>query len=226
MQAAIKRVEARIEAACRRAGRKREEVTLVAVSKTFPVETVARAYAAGLRIFGENRPQELKNKVLALSDDIEWQFIGHLQTNKIKYVAGSVQLIHSVDRMHLAQALSDFAETKNLVQPVLVQVNISAEEAKHGFKPEEAVERYLEIAALPGLKVKGLMGMAPFTDDEVRVRSAFKTLRHIREELTRQAPQVVCSELSMGMSGDFEIAIEEGSTIIRVGTALFGSRGR
>ncbi len=226
MRAAIERVEARIEAACRRAGRKREEVTLVAVSKTFPVETVAQAYAAGLRIFGENRPQELKNKVLALPDDIEWHFIGHLQTNKIKYVAGKAQLIHSVDSMHLAQALSDYAVSKQLTETILVQVNVSEEISKHGFEPDEAPERFLEIAALPGLQVKGLMGMAPFSDDEARVRSAFRKLRTIQNAIVQQVPQADSSALSMGMSGDFEIAIEEGSTIIRVGTALFGSRGR
>ncbi len=226
MQAAIERVEARMEAACRRSGRSRSDVKLVAVSKTFPVETVAKAYAAGLRVFGENRPQELKNKVLALPDDIEWHFIGHLQTNKIKYVAGKAQLIHSVDSMHLARALSDFAQTKNIKPEVLVQVNTSAEASKHGFEPDEAPERFLEISELPGLQVKGLMAMAPFTDEETRVRSAFRKLKAIQTAVLRQAPAALCAELSMGMSGDFEIAIEEGSTIIRVGTALFGSRGR
>ncbi len=226
MRAAIERVEARIEAACQRSGRNRNTVKLVAVSKTFPVETVAKAYAAGLRIFGENRPQELKNKVLALPDDIEWHFIGHLQTNKIKYVAGKAQLIHSVDSMHLAQALSAFAQSRDIKPEVLVQVNTSAEASKHGFGPDEAAERFLEINELPGLQVKGLMTMAPFTDDETSVRAAFRKLRAIQSAILQQAPRALCAELSMGMSGDFEIAIEEGSTIIRVGTALFGSRGR
>jgi len=226
MQRAIEQVERRIEQACKRSGRHREEVKLVAVSKTFPPETVAEAYEHGLRIFGENRPQEFKNKVLALPVDIEWHFIGHLQTNKVKYVAGKAQLIHSVDSVRVAEAISLFAVSRKFVQDILIEVNTSGERAKQGFVLQEAADRFLEIQNLPGLRLKGLMTIAPFTQNTDSVHEAFKKLKQLQTEICRQVSAENCSELSMGMSGDFETAIEEGSTIIRVGTALFGSRGR
>lgn len=223
---AIARVKERIEAACVRSGRNSDEVTLIAVSKTFPAEVVRQAYDAGLRVFGENRPQELRDKARLLPDDIEWHFIGHLQTNKIKYVVPRAALIHSVDTVHLAQALEQFAEKRSLTVPVLLEVNTSGESTKFGFDPAEVTEAFDKIKELKHLQVKGLMTIGPLTDDQQQIRQAFKTLANLREALVKAFPEHALPFLSMGMSGDFEIAIEEGSTHIRVGTAIFGARGR
>ena len=222
----IRDIEERISKACERSGRKREDVTLIAVSKTFPAETVREAYEAGLRVFGENRPQELREKSQLLPDDIEWHFIGHLQTNKIKYVLPTARLIHSVDSLHLAQALSEFAQKKNLQVPILLEVNTSGEASKFGFKPEETAQAFSQINALPHLELRGLMTIGPLTDDAGRIRKAFRELRTLRDEVRKQWGVEKTAILSMGMSGDFEIAIEEGATHIRLGTAIFGKRGK
>ncbi len=226
MKDAIARVQERIEAACARSGRKADEVTLIAVSKTFPAEVVRQAYDAGLRVFGENRPQELRDKARLLPEDIEWHFIGHLQTNKIKYVVPQAVLIHSVDTVHLARALEQFAEKRALTIPVLMEVNTSGESTKFGFNPAEVPEAFATIKELKHLEVKGLMTIGPLTDDQQKIRQAFKTLASLRDKLTKAFHGHPLPFLSMGMSGDFEIAIEEGSTHIRVGTAIFGARGR
>lgn len=226
MKDAIARVQERIEAACARSGRKADEVTLIAVSKTFPAEVVRQAYDAGLRVFGENRPQELRDKARLLPEDIEWHFIGHLQTNKIKYVVPQAVLIHSVDTVHLARALEQFAEKRALTIPVLMEVNTSGESTKFGFNPAEVPEAFATIKELKHLEVRGLMTIGPLTDDQQKIRQAFKTLASLRDKLTKAFHGHPLPFLSMGMSGDFEIAIEEGSTHIRVGTAIFGARGR
>ncbi len=226
MKEAIARINERIEVACARSGRKSDEVTLIAVSKTFPAEVVRQAYDAGLRVFGENRPQELRDKARLLPEDIEWHFIGHLQTNKIKYVVPRAVLIHSVDTVHLAKALNQFAEKRSLTVPVLLEVNTSGESTKFGFRPEEVSEAFGLIKELKHLQVKGLMTIGPLTDDQQQIRQAFRTLANLRETLVSAFSGHALPFLSMGMSGDFEIAIEEGSTHIRVGTAIFGSRGR
>ncbi len=222
----IEEIERRIAQACARAGRERGEVTLIAVSKTFPAEVVRAAYEAGLRIFGENRPQELRDKSRILPQDIEWHFIGHLQTNKIKYVLPAARLIHSVDSLHLAQALSEFAVKKNRTVPVLIEVNSSGEASKFGFKPQEVPEAFAEIMRLPQLELKGLMTIGPLTDDVQRIRQAFRQMHRLQQSLQKDWGKQKTAILSMGMSGDFEIAIEEGSTHIRLGTAIFGERGK
>ncbi len=223
---AVARINERIEAACQRSGRKFSEVTLIAVSKTFSAEVVLQAYRAGLRIFGENRPQELRDKAQVLPDDIEWHFIGHLQTNKIKYVVPRAALIHSVDSVHLAQALQQFAQKRSQVVPVLLEVNTSGESSKFGFAPEAVEAAFAQIATFENLEIRGLMTIGPLTDDQQSIRRAFRQLYTLREKLQSQAPAVELPILSMGMSNDFEIAIEEGSTHIRLGTAIFGARGR
>ncbi|NOX90244.1 MAG: YggS family pyridoxal phosphate-dependent enzyme [Calditrichaeota bacterium] len=223
---ALRKTEERINRACERCGRRREEITLIAVTKTFPPEVIQQAYDLGLKVFGENRPQEFRDKSKILPDDIEWHFIGHLQTNKIKYVVPRARLIHSVDSMHLAEALSEFAVKKKVTVPILLEVNTSGEQTKFGFKPDEVEKAFELIAQLQGLQLKGLMTIGPFTEDQRLIRKAFVCLRQIREKLRDEWGKEKTAALSMGMSGDFEIAIEEGSTHIRLGTAIFGQRGR
>jgi pyridoxal phosphate enzyme (YggS family) len=222
----IRNIEERISRACQRAGRAPQEITLIAVSKTFPPEVVAQAYKAGLRIFGENKPQELRDKSRVLPEDIEWHFIGHLQTNKIKYVVPAARLIHSVDSLHLAQALNAYCEKHGHVASVLLEVNTSGEASKFGFAPSETEQAFAQIMALPALRIYGLMTIGPLTDDKEKIREAFKTLRLLNGRLREKWGAERTAILSMGMSGDFEIAIEEGSTHIRLGTAIFGQRGR
>lgn len=226
MRRSIEIIQQRITAACRRCGRDEKEVKLIAVSKTFPAETIRRAYENGLRVFGENKAQEFRDKTKELPQDIEWHFIGHLQTNKIKYVLPKAALIHSVDSLHLAQALSAAALRKEMNVNVLLEINTSDELSKFGAAAAEAAEIFEQIMLLQGLVPRGLMTMAPFTSDEKKVRRSFALLRGIREELKQRFPAENVQELSMGMSADFEWAIEEGSTMVRIGTALFGQRGR
>ena len=203
-------------------------VTLIAVSKTQPAEKISELYAAGHRVFGENRAQELATKYAALPKDIQWHMIGHLQTNKIKYIAPFVHLIHSVDTENLLSEINRQGSKLGRVIPCLLQVHIAEEETKFGFSPDEVGQ----LLASPGLKemknvsVRGLMGMATFTSDEGQVRREFRMLRSLFEKLKGNAlpPGVAMKELSIGMSGDFQIAIEEGSTMVRVGTAIFGER--
>jgi hypothetical protein len=222
----LKRVYDDIGNTCIRAGRKPEEVVLVAVSKTFPAEVVREVYDAGMRIFGESRAQEFRDKSPLLPADIQWHFIGHLQKNKIKYVVPEAELIHSVDSLQLARAVSDYAQKKGVTTPILMEVNTSGEEAKFGTAMDSAIDDYLEIHALPGIVTRGFMTMAPFTDDDKVIRLCFSRLRQIRDALARQLKPEYAEILSMGMTNDFHIAIEEGSTMIRIGTAIFGSRGR
>jgi len=224
MLKSIQRVEEQIMSACEKYGRNRQDIKLVAVSKTFPKSYINEAYVHRFRVFGESKAQEFRDKVRDLPEDIEWHFIGHLQRNKIKYVAGKAFLIHSVDTLNLARALSDYAISKSINIRVLMEVNTSAEDAKYGVNPQQAADSFVEIYNLPGLNLQGLMTMAPFVSDEKLVRKAFSTLRGLKENLSSQIPTGSKLELSMGMSQDFHWAIAEGSTIIRVGTALFGSR--
>ncbi len=201
---------------------------LIAVSKTQPSERIMEAYQCGQRVFGENRAQELASKFEKLPTDIEWHMIGHLQSNKIKYIAPFVALIHSVDSLKLLEEINRQAKKVSRVIPVLLQVHIAEETSKFGFSPDEITDM-VESAAWSGLKniqVRGLMGMATFTDDEQQLRREFKTLRSLFDQL-KGLPlpqQVAMEELSMGMSGDYKLAIEAGSTMVRVGTAIFGER--
>ncbi|MBP5505122.1 MAG: YggS family pyridoxal phosphate-dependent enzyme [Bacteroidales bacterium] len=192
-------------------------VKLVAVSKFKPAEDIMAAYTAGQRRFGENRPQELAAKAAALPADIEWHFIGHLQTNKIKFVIPYATLIESVDSLHLLEAISAAAVAQGRVADCLLEVHVAAEQSKGGFTPEEAVAVAASVADYPGVRLRGIMAMATNTSDMARVRADFRRAREV---------QLSCGlpELSMGMSGDWRIACEEGATIIRIGSAIFGSR--
>ncbi|MCI8746261.1 MAG: YggS family pyridoxal phosphate-dependent enzyme [Lachnospiraceae bacterium] len=218
-------VEERVKAACDRAGRSYGSVTLVAVSKTKPVRLVEQAYEYGIRQFGENKAQEMKEKYDMLPKNIEWHFIGHLQTNKIKYVLGRATLIHSVDSLHLAEAIEAECVKKGLEADVLVEVNVAQEETKSGIKTEEAEGLVKDIARLPHVHVKGLMTIAPFVENAGNNRMIFRTLKELSVDIAgKNIDNVSMNILSMGMTNDYEVAIEEGATHIRVGTAIFGER--
>lgn len=220
------RVMERIEAAKRRAGRT-DEVGVVAVTKTHPPAMVEAALSLGLRRIGENRVQELESKVDAIGRDrAEWHLIGHLQRNKVRKALPLFDLVHSIDSIRLAQELSSEAVRAGLEVAGLVQVNTSGEESKHGFSAEEAVDAVGEIVALPGLRIQGLMTMAPFTTDEATLRRTFAAARRLFERCASEVAGFEPIHLSMGMSNDFEIAIEEGGTLVRLGTILFGERER
>jgi len=221
----LAQVEKNILAACERAGRSREEVTLVAVSKTKPMEMVMDAYRCGVRQFGENKPQEMRDKCALAPDDISWHMIGHLQRNKVKYVVGHACLIHSVDSQKLAKAISDEAVKKGVTVQVLVEVNMAGEASKDGVAPEEALPLIRQIAALPSLTVKGLMTIAPYTENPEENRQYFRGLRDLCIDIAaKNIDNTDMRELSMGMTGDYQVAIEEGATLVRVGTGIFGER--
>ncbi|GAT32793.1 hypothetical protein TSACC_21195 [Terrimicrobium sacchariphilum] len=215
----------RINLAAQRGGRDPSEIQLVAVSKTHPPEAVQEAFEAGQRIFGESRVQELLAKAPSLSSAIRWHFIGHLQANKIRKMLPLCELIHGVDSSDLARDIDRIAGELGLFPRILLEVNVSGEGTKFGFKPDALREQIDELLALPRVQVEGLMAIpAPVADPE-DVRPAFRLLRELRDEIssTTGTPLPV---LSMGMSGDYEIAIEEGATLVRVGTAIFGHRPR
>ena len=214
-------VQARIEQACINAGRDKDQVRLLAVSKTKPPEAVEIAARCGLRFFGENKVQEAQAKVPVCSDDLEWHLIGHLQSNKAKLAAHLFHLIHSVDSLKLMQALDSHAE-KPL--PILLQVNVAGDVAKFGFKPEEALAALEATNQSEYCEVRGLMTIPPFSPDPEKTRVHFRALRELRDQLEQEVGMPL-PELSMGMSHDLEVAIEEGSTWVRIGTDLFGARG-
>jgi PLP dependent protein len=224
-------VRERIAAAARRVGRNPDEVTLMGVSKTFPVESIREAYSAGLRVFGENRVQEFSGKATALRDlsDSEWHLIGHLQTNK---AAKAVELFHavdSVDSVRAAEKLNSMAEGANKILSVLIEINVGGESAKSGVAPaSDELELILQGAPRWGnLTICGLMTVPPYTEDPKGSRAYFRQLRQIRDGIAaRGLPKIGMAVLSMGMSHDFEVAIEEGSTCVRVGTAIFGERSK
>jgi pyridoxal phosphate enzyme (YggS family) len=222
--ARVEEVRDRIERARVRAGRA-DSVTLVAVTKTHPSDAVRAVLAAGVADVGENRVQELEEKVAEVGRGaVGWHLIGHLQRNKAGKALPLFDLIHSLDSPRLAEALSAEAVKRGITARVLVQVNASGEESKGGFEPGGLADAVGRIAALPGMRVEGLMTMAPFTDDERVVRAAFRLTRELLDDAARQVPGIG-RQLSMGMSNDFEIAVEEGSTLVRVGSVLFGERG-
>jgi pyridoxal phosphate enzyme (YggS family) len=217
----LERVEQRIAAACDQAGRSRDSVRLLAVSKTKPPEAIRDAAACGLRIFGENRVQEAQSKIPMCPVGLEWHLIGHLQTNKAKVAAQYFQMVHSVDSLKLLQALESHAGT---TLPVLLQVNVSGESAKFGMKPEEVAAVIEASNQMHKVEVHGLMTIPPFSPDPEKTRVHFKALRQLRDRLQDETGTPL-PELSMGMSHDLEVAIEEGSTWVRIGTDLFGGRG-
>jgi PLP dependent protein len=201
---------------------------LIAVTKTQTIEKILDAYGNGHRVFGENKVQELVTKFEALPKDIEWHLIGHLQTNKVKYIAGFVSLIHSVDSLKLLEEINKQGKKANRVIPCLLQIHIAAEETKFGLSEAELHEILSApaLATFENIRIIGLMGMATFTDDLTVVRKEFRHLRQLFDKIKNQSlpPNVELKELSIGMSGDYKIAIEEGSTLVRVGTAIFGER--
>ncbi len=219
-------VEARIREAEKRAGRKSCAVQLVLVSKTVAPEKVAEAAAAGIQDFGENRVQELLEKKQALANNgLRWHMIGRLQSNKVKQVLPHAFLIHSLDRLELAEEISRQAAALNIARvPCLIQINSSGETTKAGIKPEEAADFAAMLEKYPALAVEGLMTIGPLTEDAGLIRQAFKRTREIRDDLRRRFPGPKWDTLSMGMSGDFEIAIAEGATMVRIGSAVFGPR--
>lgn len=219
-------VQARIQRACVTSGRAPAAVRLVAVSKLHPAALVAEAAASGQTVFGENYVQELVDKAAQLTCPVEWHMIGHLQSNKVKYLPGIVGMIHTVDRLSLAQEIDRQWRTK-LAAPcdILVQVNVSGETTKSGTTRAEALALVRAIAPLPNVRIRGLMTMPPFFDDPESARPYFRELRLLADQIRNaEVPGVEMTELSMGMSGDFEVAIEEGATLVRVGTAIFGER--
>lgn len=221
----LQEVEKRIQVACDRAGRKREEVTLIAVSKTKPVETLQEAYDLGVRIFGENKVQELTAKYEALPKDIHWHMIGHLQTNKVKYIIDKAELIHSVDSLKLAETIEKEAAKHDLIADILVEVNVAEEESKFGMKMEEVIPFVEKVSAFPHVRVRGLMTIAPFVEDPEENRSIFADLHKLYIDIKKKNhDNDTVSVLSMGMTNDYEVAIEEGATMVRVGTGIFGAR--
>lgn len=220
-------VRARIDQACVQAGRDPQEVRLLPVSKTHPADYLRLAYAAGCRMLGENKVQEAYQKWQELDDlaDLKWSVIGHLQTNKAKYVARFASEFHALDSLRLAQTLNQRLELENRTLDVLVQINTSGEESKYGIDPEQAHELIAQLGQFQRLRVRGLMTLALNSPDQEAVRRCFIMLRELRDSLQASAPEgMQLSELSMGMSGDFELAIAEGATIVRIGQAIFGAR--
>ena len=225
LQDNLKEIENRVQAACERAGRSRDEVTLIAVSKTKPIEDLTEIYNAGVRDFGENKVQELTDKIEKMPKDIKWHMIGHLQRNKVKYIIDKVELIHSVDSFRLAEEINIQAKKNGIVVPILVEVNIADEESKFGVSKEDAMELVKQIATLDGLTVKGLMSIAPYVVDSEENRPYFHKIKDLSVDISNENIDNVSMDiLSMGMSGDFEVAIEEGATMVRVGTGIFGER--
>lgn len=225
LKSRINEIEERISNACLRSGRNREDVRLIAVTKTHPVETLQNAYELGLRCFGENKVQEITSKIPELPDDISWHLIGHLQRNKVKMIVKDVEMIHSVDSLRLAEAIEKEAAKIDRVIPVLIEVNVAEEESKFGVKLSETKELVREAAKLPHLRISGLMTIAPNVSDPEENRPVFKKLRELLVDIRNEnIDNVNMSALSMGMSGDFEVAIEEGATMVRVGSSIFGMR--
>lgn len=213
----------RITEACKTSNRLPEDITLIAVSKTKPIELLKEAYAMGCREFGENKVQELMDKIPLMPEDVKWHMIGHLQTNKVKYIIGKVELIHSVDSLKLAKEISKESLKHNVTTNILVEINVAGEESKFGTSDmEKNLELMKEIKQLPAIRLKGLMTIAPFTENADDNRIYFRTLKQFAEEHNDLFEGDII--LSMGMSGDFEVAIQEGATMVRVGTNLFGAR--
>ena len=225
LAANIAEVRAQIAAAAQRAERDTAEITLVAVSKTKPLDMIQIAYNLGVTHFGENRIQEALTKVAAFSPpNLAWHMIGHLQSNKAGKASGAFACIHSVNSLHLAELLHRHAEHAGIRQAILLQVNVSGELSKEGMTVEETIPLARRIVTLPYLDVQGLMTIAPLVEDAEEVRPVFRALRHLRDQLRQEIPAYAWQHLSMGMTDDFQVAVEEGATIVRVGRAIFGER--
>ena len=221
----LQEVEKRIAAACMRAGRRREDVTLIAVSKTKPVDMLREAYDLGIRVFGENKVQELTEKYDRLPEDIRWHMIGHLQTNKVKYIVGKTELIHSVDSLKLAEMIEKESQKHGCVTDILVEVNVAEEESKFGLRMEEVIPFIEKIVQYPHINVRGLMTIAPFVENPEENRTIFADLHKLYVDIKeKNIDNGTVSILSMGMTNDYEVAIEEGATMVRIGTGIFGAR--
>ncbi|MBO5342693.1 MAG: YggS family pyridoxal phosphate-dependent enzyme [Lachnospiraceae bacterium] len=215
----------RVKDACVRSNREVNDVTLIAVSKTKPVEMLQEVYDCGCRDFGENKVQEIMDKYEQLPSDIRWHMIGHLQTNKVKYIVDKVYMIHSVDSVKLAKEISKEARKKGVVVKILLEVNVAKEESKFGIMSETVNDFYKEVVDLPGLEVCGLMTIAPYVEDAELNRQHFVKLNQLMIDIAQEkTDNISVGELSMGMTGDYEVAIEEGATFVRVGTGIFGER--
>lgn len=221
----LQEVERRIQAACDRAGRERSEVTLIPVSKTKPVSMLREAYDLGVRVFGENKVQEIRDKYEALPKDIDWHMIGHLQTNKVKYIVDKVKLIHSVDSLKLVEVIEKEAEKHNRIVDILLEVNVAEETSKFGLKTSEVLPLTEKIEKYPHINMRGLMTIAPFVENPEKNRTIFADLHKLYVDIkSKNIDNGNVSILSMGMTNDYEVAIEEGATMVRVGTGIFGAR--
>ena len=219
----IHKLEEKINSICQKNGRNFNEITLIAVSKNNPASAVIETYKSGIFNFGENKAQELRDKSELVSEPVKWHFIGHLQRNKVKYVVKAAELIHSVDSSKLADEIDKKAASENKKQKILIEINTSGEESKHGLKNNDDILELVEYTAgLKNIELTGLMTMAPYTADEKTIRKCFSFLRQLKEKINARGFNL--SQLSMGMTNDYEIAIEEGSTMLRIGTAIFGER--
>ena len=221
----LQEVEKNIQKACEKANRSRDEITLIAVSKTKPVSMLKEVYDLGVRDFGENKVQELAEKYTKMPSDMTWHLIGHLQRNKVKQVIDKATLIHSVDSIRLAETIENEAAKKDIVVSVLLEVNIAEEESKYGFKADEVLSAVEHIATFQHIRIKGLMTIAPFVENPEENRPCFCKMRELFLDIkSKNIDNVSMETLSMGMSKDFETAIEEGATMVRIGTSIFGER--
>ncbi len=221
----IAEVEKKVAAACERSGRKREDVLLLAVSKTIDVDRIKEAVDCGLTSLGENKVQEIMDKYDAMGPDVKWHLIGHLQTNKVKYIIDKVEMIHSVESLKLAEEISKRAAAKGVTANILLEVNVADEESKFGIKVDECEEMVRKISVLPNIVIRGLMTVAPFVENPEENRGYFRQLKQLLVDInSKKIDNVNMEVLSMGMTGDYEVAIEEGATIVRVGTGIFGAR--
>lgn len=221
----MEQVKHAINEACEKSGRKNEEVTLIAVSKTKPVDMLREAYDAGARDFGENKVQELLEKIPEMPDDIRWHMIGHLQRNKVKYIVDKVFLIHSVDSLRLAEEISKEAVKKGVEVNILIEVNVAEEESKFGAALQQTLMLTEQIASLPSVHIQGLMTIAPYTENPEENRVFFQKLKQLSVDIAgKNIDNVNMNMLSMGMTGDYRVAVEEGATYVRVGTGIFGER--
>ena len=221
----LAQVQKNINESCNKINRDPNEVTLIAVSKTKPVEMLKEAYDAGARVFGENKVQEIVDKYDQMPSDVKWHMIGHLQRNKVKYIVDKVAMIHSVDSLRLAETIEKEAAKKAVIVPILIEVNVAQEESKFGLMPEEVPEFVEKIAGFPHIRVKGLMTIAPFVENPEENRPIFAHLRKLSVDIAKKnIDNITMSILSMGMTNDYQVAIEEGATMVRVGTGIFGAR--
>ena len=221
----LAQVQKNIKESCRKINRDPGEVMLIAVSKTKPVEMLKEAYDAGARVFGENKVQEIVDKYDQMPSDVKWHMIGHLQRNKVKYIVDKVAMIHSVDSFRLAETIEKEATKKDVIVPILIEVNVAQEESKFGLKPEEVLPFIEEIAGFSHIQINGLMTIAPYVENAEENRRIFRELKKLSVDIAaKNINNVIMSVLSMGMTGDYMVAVQEGATMVRVGTGIFGAR--